>query len=336
MVIDGIYSLRDFCNENFRDCVFEWEDDIHDFLGHKNDIKCISNPHDNLFAKLRNKILHRLPFKNNSFDKLKIAFCMSIFEIDYFKLVCVGGVLPIFIDFWPRDIKAFIKIIGMNYAVVTSLDMYYLVSPYCPNVIYMPLCISNRWIDDVPQKENIIVQMGRNNPVLQNYAMQYSMSHSDIEYIYAKYNQMKKHLTYYSTKKGIIDTPETRQEYMQVLKRAKICLLSSPGIDNTRPMARGIDYPTPRFYETAVNYCHMIGRYNETHQEFIRQGIDRVCHNIKSYAQFEFLCDEIINGNRAIDKRIYDAFIERHTTRTWIGELLDKVNALPHVLRSPS
>lgn len=156
---------------------------------------------------------------------------------------------------------------------------------------------------------------------MQDFAIHYCTEHPNVEYIYAEYDPQTKHLTYYSTKRGIIETPETREEYMTMLRRAKICLLSSPGIDNTRPMAEGIDYPTPRFYETAINYCHMLGRYSEDHEEFHLQGIDSVCHNIKSYDQFKDLCDEIMIGNKALNKKTYDEFISKHLTSNWIKEL---------------
>ena len=57
------------------------------------------------------------------------------------------------------------------------------------------------------------------------------------------------------------------------------------GIDGARPDVNGNCFVTPRFYESAVVGCSLIGRYPDN-QEFRELNMSRYCPNITSYDQF--------------------------------------------------
>ena len=86
MIIDGIYSLRGFRNENFRQTVFEWEDDLVDILQPSRGIIRLNNPEEKVLGKVNMKLAHRLPLKNQK-GNVNLAFCMNLYETDYFKMV---------------------------------------------------------------------------------------------------------------------------------------------------------------------------------------------------------------------------------------------------------
>lgn len=330
MNIIGVASLRNILHENYRDIVYEWEDIIVKSI--KGELFCVGNRSfktdihrklDNFFQYVCKKyILETFSYHNIQREGSYLAFCMNPAEISLYRDV---NVIPVFIDVWPRDFRMIKRLVKGQFAVVTSLDVYRNLKSELPNLIYMPLSISDVWKNNVKHKNPIMVQMGRKNMVLHNYAKKYA-DDTGVEYIFSEYNSTTRELTYYSTNKGKINTPQTRVDYMGFLNEALIALVSSPGMDQSRPMAKGIDYPTPRFYEVAINYCHMVGRYDESHIEFKQQGIDMVCSNIKSYEQFQKEVNDILAG-RKINKQKYDEFIDMHLTSTWIKCLLKKLNA---------
>ncbi|MCI8585368.1 MAG: hypothetical protein HFI92_05610 [Lachnospiraceae bacterium] len=209
---------------------------------------------------------------------------------------------------------------------LTLLDIYELIKPLCHNVYYMPLCISDKWkMNEIPEKYPIIVQLGRNNHILHKYALKFVQEYPEYEYIYADYDETTKQLTYFSTQEGQINTLKSRNDYMKMLNRAAVCILSSPGIDKSRKIADGIDYPTPRFYETAINYCHMIARYGTDHEEFQIQGISNICDSISEFSDFKNKLLSMLSGI-SVDKNKYDIFINMHLTSTWFKDFKQILN----------
>jgi len=274
--IAGFITVRNIKNNNYRDIIYEWEDEIIN----RNHMKL-----EYIRQTMRNRILNRIglydKFKMNKFDlkqSVYMAFVLSPKELFFISRY---NCIPVFIDVWPKEIDFVCKKMGLNPFVVTSYDIFQLIKERGYNVIYVPLSIADQWrLDKIHQKSLDIVQMGRKNQILHEYALKYVSKNKHIEYIYSDYDERSKQLFYYSTIRGKINSPETRIEYMDFLRKAKVCLISSPGMDQSRPCADGIDYPTPRFYETAINYCSMIGRYDSNHDEFEMTGIPKVCCNI--------------------------------------------------------
>lgn len=103
--------------------------------------------------------------------------------------------------------------------------------------------------------EGRTLSLKRNTPLLIDF---------DSPYVYTKKENGIN--VYYSTKQGILnDKTGTRQEFINFLSSAKISLLSAPGIDGSDNNCTGGFNPvTPRFYESAVQYCYMVGRFLES------------------------------------------------------------------------
>lgn len=134
---------------------------------------------------------------------------------------------------------------------------------------------------------------------------------TDVDYIYQK---AEKKLTYYSTKNGDLGSFDERKMYFELLAKCKVSLVSSPVIDGTRDFGRGIDFITPKFYESAVNYCYMLGRYTEN-EEAEMLKIASVCNNIKNYKQFEKWLDEYLVSTNFLKKQEFEDFLKNNMTR---------------------
>ena len=230
---------------------------------------------------------------------LSLMFLMMVSDISSLP---VHNSLPVFIDVWTDDeaerIIRQLKALKLFY--VTSIDVLKLLQAKAPamNVRYMPLSVSDRYFSEnftrYRTKTVDVIQMGRRNPVLHEYMIRYANEHKNIDYVYSDTGS-NVHNSYISTLRGNIGNILDREEFIKFLSSAKVSLVSSPGIDSSRKNnvkykadLKGyltLDYPTPRFYESAILGCALIGRYPDN-QEFTELNMRKYCPNITSYEQF--------------------------------------------------
>lgn len=126
----------------------------------------------------------------------------------------------------------------------------------------MPLSVSDKHY--APNFERYhktidVIQFGRRDPILHEYMLRYSAEHKDVDYVYSVSGG--KRSEYLSTIRGTIGSISGRDSFIQTLASAKISLVSSPGMDENQPITYGVSFPTPRFYESAILGCALIGRY---------------------------------------------------------------------------
>jgi hypothetical protein len=330
MDIYGVVSLRELKKQVFRDVVYEWEDII------------VEKYHLELLTEQKPMFTFIDKNNKNIVEKLlkRLLEAKTKLKIDYEKPCCIAFVtlltdivnipsencIPVFMDIWGNDELYIVAWIMRNNFpfFVTSLDVYNRLKGinHKLNVYYMPLSIADRWLlKDIPEKSIDVVQMGRKNIVLHNYMLKYCEKNPFINYVYMDSgNGTEGDLQYTSTLHGKYGTVNTREEYMELLRKSKVCLFSSPGIDNSRRNTNGIDFPTPRFYESAINYCFMVGRYS-AHEEFKQQGIDKIFKKVNSYEEFDYVMNRIFKDKEIINKQEYDDFIQSHITSIWYEEL---------------
>ena len=319
MSLSKIYSLRGFKEAPFRDIVYEWEDKLSELMG----LDVISL--DEKWGKsceVYNKYLRLKKFRKLNVSKpYGIAFVLGVYELVYIKRL---NCFPIFLDLWNADFRFLLRNMGTKHPyAVTSLDVYEKIKRLQPKskVYYLPLMISDSWVtNEVPQKEYDVIQMGRKNEVLHQFMLRYAKEHPGTEYVYSEQGKSDGNLHYVSTDGRNISDVVTRGDYKDMLCKAKISLVSSPGMDNSRKCAEDIDFPTPRFYECATQYSYMVGRYSD-HKEFVVQGVDKVCPNIADYSQFEGVINKYISSDGFLLKKEYDEFIGTHVTSAWVSDL---------------
>lgn len=312
MKINGIYTNRKFENWPSWDVVHEWEEYISKYLN----IELINyNKYINKISKIvfNNKIRTRYinDFKQKNLEKVNLAFFMNIYDSRYFMNKDTNTI-PIIIDLWGQDIKYFSKIFNKSKLVyVTSMEVYNKIKELNKNLIikYIPLSISDIWKVKEIDKKIDILQLGRRNDVLHRYAMELTNKFNEIEYIYQ--TNVDGELHYYSTKNGDLGSFMSRKDYMNLLYQSKISLVSSPGIDNSKDTG-GFNPVTPRFYESAINYCYMIGRY-PNNDDFKYCNIESICKNVNNYNEFESYVFNFLNSEFDLFQD-YDRFLNNHYT----------------------
>ena len=326
--IDLIYSLRDLKKEAFRDVVYEYEDYISEKYGIQLvNVKKLSAWDDqtSVLKKVRNKIDLWVPFRKCNPNR---PFALAILTVNkdvlYFQR---KNCVPVFCDIWNNNLDFVAKKMRLGALFfVTSMDVYERLKQLDSrlNIRYIPLSVSDKWVANQTNKNsNRIIQVGRKNTLLHEWALQYVKENPKIEYVYTSYNVTMGNLEYVNTEGKVIGTAETRKEYINLLSSARISLVSSPGIDTEDVTRLGISFPTPRFYESVAVGCEMIGRYADN-QEFKKQKIGMVCPNIASYEEFKENADRIFEGNYNNEVQRQE-FIQMHKTSTWIQELLEQI-----------
>ena len=238
-------------------------------------------------AKYTAPLLHQ-----NINEPLSLGFVMNIGAADF---MTEANCLPIFMDFWSKANFASVmqQTKGFRIFYVTSREAYNRIKAIdsSSNVLYMPLSIADKYHSQnfvqYRHKTLDVIQIGRKNPVLHEYMLRYSTEHKGIDYVYRDDDEGEAGSLniYASTTRGAIGRFQSREEFIQVLSSAKVSLVSSQGIDVPRKNSLGLNFVTPRFYESAILGCALLGRYPDN-QEFRELNMSSYCPNITSYEHF--------------------------------------------------
>ena len=313
----SIISEREYNNAAYWHVVHEWEDVFSEYF----ELTCISNKLIIFKRKLKDYCHNRRPnlfnkifinsksFKFNG-KAIKLGFVMNAKS---YKLYTQKNFIPIFLDFTCSEIDKIVDATkSLPFFYVTCYALYEeILNRKCDNVRYIPLSISDKYYSaEIPEKRVDVIQFGRKNEVLHNFMLEYCSKHPEVEYVYQS-DGVK--LTYVSTQRGDLGSVETRKEHLQFMSECKVSLVSSPAVDGTRSFGEGIDFISPRFYESAVNYCYMLGRYTENEEANILQ-VSSVCENVKSYEQFESCLDAYLGVEEFSKKQEFNDFLKKNLT----------------------
>lgn len=311
--------------------VYEWEDVLASSLSIPLDMD--SQPRINeIFDKPLNRFLQK--FVRHSFLKKYIdisfnyllrkkkgiyfiSFQLYVIEMANHYIYQPNSI-PVFIDCFRSMVEKIPALCEKNPLIfVTDYEVYQqlLKTNAAKKTRFVPLSISDKYLrKEVPEKKIDVLQMGRQNPVLHEWMLRLTEKYPHIEYVYA--NKKDEVHRYYSTTRGwLSDDTDTRAAFMKFLGSARISLLSSPGMDGgDKTRTGGYNPVTPRFYESAINYCYLVGRYPDT-PDFMYNKVSTVCERPEDYESFESLVLEMLSKPFSLQEK-YEKFIHEHLTST--------------------
>lgn len=321
MKITGIYSTRNYNTWPSWHIVFEYEDKFAECLGIKitrggvrrywNSIQYRAFK---IFPELKKLTRYRMRGTN-----CQLVFIMSAGELWAYPK---RNTIPILLD-TPMSSAEYVLESTKELPIfwVTAFDYYKRLKELEPdsNVKYIPLAITDIYkLDEYPDKKIDVIQFGRKNDTLHNWMLAYCKKYPGTEYVYQTEDGS---LTYISTTRGNIGRFDTRRNYFEMLKASKISLVSTPCFEGERKSVFGnMDFVTPRFYESAVNYCYMIGRYTEN-DETTMLGLEDVCDNVSDCHVFEELVYEYLMDPGFKKKNVFDNFIARNVVSARVREV---------------
>lgn len=312
-------TARGNVNEVCYDLVYEWEDILSEQL----------NVGFSAFSfGVNNSIVHRLA--NKIFD---ISFYrgMSL----KFDMVPWGStnpynsrkIVPCIIDYFlPLDkIRWFERGYHRSPVVlITSREVYdFLIANRCKlNLAHWPLSLSDKYRITAESKfdkqYDLALLGGHHNPVLLSFLEKYVKEHSDFVYVTTK--RENNHYCLYKSTGEFVGYNDTRSQYMDIMRKSRTCLYSTPGTDDTKAGNNGFSQVTPRFFEMLASGCHVIGRYvRNSDTEFYE--LDKVLDHCDCYEQF---CDLLDNARcEDVDMKLYASFLDKHYTTQRIPVLND-------------
>lgn len=327
MKIKGIYTTRKYETWPSWFVVFEWEDIFADELS----VPLLGGR----MRKYANCIIHRLikaipgikgtlHYKSNPKKPYRLAFIMNSDSLWGYPM---RNILPIILDL-SMDTADYVLRCTERLPIfwVTNFDFYEHLHNKNPAVKaeYIPLSVPDKYYsENVPEKTIDVIQFGRANALLHEWMLMYCNTHPCTEYVYQTAGGT---LTYESTTRGNLGKFDTRKEYFDLLEKAKISLVSSPCMDGGRDFG-GADFITPRFYESAVNYCYMIGRFTEN-KETQMLHLDSVCDNVKDYGEFERLVTHYLDKCRFSKLEAYQEFLQKNFTSERAREIMRSLTML--------
>lgn len=295
--------------------VYEWEDIISEVLGFE-----IRKDANIVIRKIRYygwrqyKWFSKFSYNDRDWSLIWVMNSKYLGEYTY------RGAIPIFLDTPLYTLNEVYKATrNLPCFWVTCYDFYLrLINMGAKNAYYMPLSISDQHISkDLPRKTIDVLQFGRKNKYLHDWMLQYCEEHPETEYVYQTDNGT---LSYVSTTRGDLGKFDSRDNYIGMLKNSKVSLVSSPGYDHTRDFG-GIDFITPRFYESIACYCYLIGRYTEN-QETNLLNLKTLCPNIIDYQNFNETLTNILNRKNFVFYDCYQKFFAQNCTSQRAEEIM--------------
>ncbi|GHT56559.1 hypothetical protein AGMMS49982_23440 [Bacteroidia bacterium] len=314
--LSAICSSRKILNYTYFDLVFEWEDVFQSAL----DIPIV---YTRQYDRYINRIIRRVKWNPFSFfhpsGYYEFMWVMnaswSWTNSHYYRV----NILPAIIDFYLSKeqltdfYNAYSKI---PFILISSLEAFnFLKENNCPKQIYhFPLSLPDKYkITPATrfEKEYDLVLMGRTNPVFDDYLKRYVAQHKDFTYVYRQ--EQGKNFHYFTSKGEFVGNinHNSRERYIDLMRKSKICLYSTPGMDGEVKWKNGFNQVTPRFLELLSCGCHVIARYKQNPDtDYYR--LDKFSPCITSYDEFEKAMDKALNTE--VDMKMYSEYLENHYT----------------------
>lgn len=309
--MNGILSERKYEKWASFDVVYEWEDILSEQFHAP-----IVELRRNIITRLLNKFVIHSPFSFD-FNNWNISIIMCP---ERNRRYVGRNIIPIYLDVNEKNCDLVIEAtVNLPLYFVTSLEIWKrLRAAGGDNCYYIPMSISDKYKSDIESDKSVdIIQVGRKNNLLHEWAMRYCELYKETNYIFSIEG---KGLGYYSTLYGNIGEVNGREAYMKLLRKSKISLVSTPGYDGERHPGMVMDCFTPRFYESAISWCYLIGRYVHN-EEAETLEIKSVCDFVESYDQFESYVKKYIDSKEFLKRGDYIRFINENITSKRVEEL---------------
>lgn len=336
--LKGIITRRHIESWPSWDVVFEWEDIISDCLKipilplKKSFYRTITIEKERVQNFLN--ALHALaPIKRGKSsigESLFLFFQMNIKGFLPFSQFELRSIVPYIIDaFIDKDDLNHINIkySSCPLVLISSLEVFDFLKANNStlNIFFLPLSISDKYKgqQELIEKEFDVVLAGRTNPTISEYLDRYLESKPEIEIVYRKKIE-NGNFIYFSNKRGEIGNIVSREDYMNLLKRARIGVYATPGMgDEIR--AKSLNPVTPRYLELLAAQCHVLALYPKTNETTYFE-LDRVCQSLDSYHMFESVINKYLKSPVNLEK--YNSVLDKHYTSKRVIELNDIIGDL--------
>ena len=259
-------------------------------------------------------------------NALTFEFLMNASEEYRYKNF--ANYLPCVIDFFldnEDELRLFEEHHNNNKIVfISSKEAYdYLKDHECRlNIEHLPLSLPDKYsISPTTQynKEYDFVLVGRQNPILREWLEIYEKKHGDLCYV----KEGEEKYAYYTNKGTYVGFVKGREDYISLIRKARIAIYSTPSMDSSRENAKGFNQVTPKFLEYIASGCHIIARYPQNSDTDFYE-LDTFACNCHSYDEFEKYVDNA--RNTIVNMNIYSNYLSKHYTSNRVKDLVGFIN----------
>jgi hypothetical protein len=288
-----IKSNRSFETWPSWDIIHEWEDIISKDLN----IPVFTDDSTLKFLrlipikKIRN-LLCRIYIYQKTFNNDTLVFHIIPLES---RFQVPKNEIPVVLDIWGHtDIELLNKVYAhCKLVMLTSKEVYdHVKGKVSFPIQYFPVTLPDQYfrgsynteenIDLIHKKDIDILQIGRSNAVLDKWVKKYLEEYPSTHYVYQKV--VDDRIFMHSNQLGLLFERKGRNDYFELLKRSKVSVYSSAGIDDGFDRAGGFNALTPRLLECMSQFNYVIGRYADNIEYApVREYIP----NCQSYDMFE-------------------------------------------------
>ena len=326
MSLAGILTTRQYLKDTFYQVIYEWEDDL---------ARQLAVPLQAALPRWRKALLNGLTrpalARLGALDQANnwvearhptrprhgayLVFELGANTVANFSTS--ARAIPAFIDLWQHtDWQA----LARQYrhcplVLVSSLEtVEYLRALGSPlPVAHFPLSLSDRYrttADQVFAKQYDLVLAGRTNPVLAGFVRTFSERHPAVEVVAQQ--EVAGQLLYVSSHRGPLGPLTDRADYLDLLRKARISVYSTPGLDGGETRTGGFNPVTPRYLELLHARCRLIGRYPDNAETRFYE-LAKVCPHVDTYPEFEALMHRYL-AQEPGPLPAYEAILSQHYT----------------------
>lgn len=236
------------------------------------------------------------------------------------------NIIPWLVDCYARTSEQ-IKRLERNYSknkyvLISSREVYdHLKNAHCRLPIsHIPLSLPDKYkITPVTkfEKEYDVVLMGRQNPVLGEYLLRYADSHPSFTFL--RRERTNGRFLYYDQVGTCVGDADTREHYMDLIRKSRVGIYSTPGMDDEKPETNGFSQVTPRFLEYISAGTHIIARYlTNSDTDFFE--LKKFSPSIDSYEEFCTRMDWALSHE--VDMSFYSQYLSKHYTSVRVGQIV--------------
>lgn len=330
MKIKRINTRRNSDAPHWWQLVWEWEDILSTYL------------HAPLVGpKKINRDYQHIPSKfARKFPRIANLLCPNGLELRYEMIPkCYGyllnakHIIPCIIDYYLADDeinnmvdyyrKCPIILISSKEVYNHLMEYEYIFKNKGLKLAHWALSISDQYKLCQSPKEYDIGVFGRTNSVLMEYMSIYHNSHPGLSYIVR--SSKEEDYAFVDNMGHILGRIEDRTEYISLMRKVKVALYSTPGIDGGESWCHGFSQVTPRFLEHIASGNHIIARYaNNADTDYYE--LENFCSSIQTYDQFETAMDFALSNE--IDVAKYKNYLSKHYTSVRAVELQQIIESL--------
>lgn len=320
MRIEQIITRRSYDYSFFYDLVYEWEEIFQKEL----ECKFVRD------TDLRYKIGGHFPKLSGIVTPWKESF---VFEMTPSNGVGHNkkNIVPLIVDFYLKkeNLPAFYRMYDNHKIVlVSNLEvMDFLKKNECSlNIGHLALSISDKYeitSETHFEKEYDAALIGRQNPKLKEWLEIYAKKHEDFIYVYGV--REKDMFNHYTNKGDFIGNISQRNQFIDLMRKSRVGLYATPGMDGGEKRTNGFNQVTPRFLEFIACGCHILSRYmKNADTDYYEMGKITTC--IDSYQQFEEEMDKA-RANK-VDMKLYSEYLSNHYTSIRARQLMQVIKDL--------